>query len=77
MQFYNTFGYQWLEGSIRKDLDRGGRGDWADILSLASISRRAGYLERSPGIPYTIEEMAFLIEEMPQKMFDRVIGRYF
>ena len=26
--------------------------------------------------PYTIEEMAFLIEEMPQKMFDRVIGRY-
>ncbi len=58
MQFYNTFGYQWLEGSIRRDLDRGGRGDWADILSLASISRRAGYLERSPGIPYTIEEMA-------------------
>jgi len=31
---------------------------------------------RMKEFPYTIEEMAFLIEEMPQKMFDRVIGRY-
>lgn len=58
MDFYATFGYQWLEGSIRKDLDSAGRGVWADILSLASISRRVGFLERSQGIPYTDEELA-------------------
>lgn len=52
------FGYQWLEGSIRVDLDSSGRGVWADMLALASISRRAGYLERSIGIPYSEEELA-------------------
>jgi len=58
MQYLKMFGYQWLEGSIRVDLDSAGRGVWGDILALASISRRVGYLERSPGIPYTDKELA-------------------
>jgi len=57
MQYLKMFGYQWLEGSLRVDLDSAGRGVWADILALASISRRVGYLERSPGIPYTDQEL--------------------
>jgi hypothetical protein len=57
-QYCNLFGYQWLEGSIRIDLDSAGRGVWADILALASISRRVGYVERSQGIPYTDDELA-------------------
>lgn len=58
MRYLKIFGYEWLEGSIRKDLDSAGRGIWADILALASLSRRIGYLERSVGIPYTDQEIA-------------------
>lgn len=65
MQYYRNFGLNWLDGSIRVDLDSAGRGIWADLLALASVSRRAGYLERSKGIPYTIQEMAqrFRVDE--------------
>ena len=58
MRYLKIFGYEWLEGSIRRDLDSAGRGVWADILSLASISRRIGFVERSEGIPYTEKELA-------------------
>ena len=58
MRYLKIFGYEWLEGSIRRDLDSAGRGMWADILALASMSRRIVYLERSKGIPYTEKELA-------------------
>lgn len=58
MRYVKLFAYEWLEGSIRKDLDSAGRGVWADMLALGGLSRRIGYLERSKGIPYTNEELA-------------------
>ena len=58
MRYLKIFGYEWLEGSIRRDLDSAGRGMWADMLALASMARRIGYLERSQGIPYTDKELA-------------------
>lgn len=72
-QYCNLFGYQWLEGSIRVDLDSAGRGVWADLLALASISRRVGYIERSEGIPYSTQELADKFHaplELVQKTID-------
>ena len=58
MKYLKLFGQEWLDGSIRVDLDSSGRGVWADLLAMAQISRRVGYIERSEGIPYTNEELA-------------------
>lgn len=49
--------YEWLEGSIRRELTGAERAVWADLLALASLARRRGYVERSEGIPYTIREL--------------------
>lgn len=58
MQWHKTFNYEWLTGSIRKDLTAAGRGVWADVLATVGLSRRQGYLERGHGVPWTLEELA-------------------
>lgn len=54
-KLYNS---EWLEGSIRVDLTPAERSVWTDLLALAGLSRREGYIERSQGIPYTVIEIA-------------------
>lgn len=49
---------EWIEGTIRCDLAPAERGIWADLLVMAGISRREGYIERSQGVPYRVEELA-------------------
>lgn len=55
VKFYTT---EWLEGSIRVDLNPSERGVWADLLTMGGLSRREGHIERSVGIPYTDEQLA-------------------
>jgi hypothetical protein len=47
-----------LEGSIRKDLKPEERSVWSDLLDLCGKSRRWGYVERSEGMPYSVNELA-------------------
>lgn len=54
-KLYNN---EWLDGSIRVDLTPAERSIWADLLALAGLSRREGFIERSQGIPYTIRDLA-------------------
>lgn len=49
---------EWMEGSIRTDLTPAERSVWADLLVMAGVSRREGFIERSEGIPYTLEQLA-------------------
>lgn len=49
---------EWIEGSIRIDLTPAQRSVWADLLAMAALSRREGYIERSEGIPYTAQDLA-------------------
>lgn len=47
----------WIDGSIRRDLEPAERSVWADLLAMSGLSRREGYIERSPGIPFTYKEL--------------------
>lgn len=73
MKYLKIFGQEWLEGSIRVDLDSAGRGVWADLLAMAQISRRVGYIERAKGIPYTDEELALRFK-IPLELLQSVIA---
>jgi len=62
MEWHKIHSYRWLTGSIRKDLNPDERGVWADLLAMASLSRRRGYVERSEGIGFDKEFIAsFLV----------------
>lgn len=63
MPWFKLYSYEWLEGSIRRDLTGAERAVWADLLSLANMSRRRGYIERSEGIPYALDELADKFKE--------------
>lgn len=52
MEWHKINSYRWLTGSIRQDLTSEERGVWADLLAMASLSRRRGYVERSEGIGF-------------------------
>lgn len=73
LKYLKIFGQEWLEGSIRVDLDSAGRGVWADLLAMAQISRRVGYIERSEGLPYGDEELALRFK-IPLELLEEVIA---
>lgn len=73
LKYLKIFGQEWLEGSIRVDLDSAGRGVWADLLAMAQISRRVGYIERSEGLPYGDEELALRFK-IPLELLQSVIA---
>lgn len=52
---------EWLHGSIRVDLTPAERSVWADLLALAGLSRREGYLEYSEGLPYSEDDLVRLL----------------
>lgn len=58
LQWVKIYCLESLDGSIRRDLEPSERSVWYDLLLLAGLSRRPGYIERSKGIPYTIEEIS-------------------
>ena len=58
MKWLKLYTTEWIEGSIRVDLEPSERSIWADLLVMAALSRNEGHIERSAGIPYTIEQLA-------------------
>lgn len=58
MKWIKLYTTEWIEGSIRVDLEPSERSIWADLLVMAAISRAPGRIERSAGIPYTIDQLA-------------------
>lgn len=48
----------WLDGSIRKDLNAAETGVWADLLAMAGHSRNPGIIQFSQGIPYDRRDLA-------------------
>ena len=72
IKIYTT---EWLNGSIRVDLSPAERSVWTDLLALAGLSRREGYLERSQGIPLTIAEIADHIALHDEVLIKRTIEK--
>ena len=58
MKWVKLYTSEWIDGSIRIDLNPAERSMWADLLVLAGLSRREGYIERSQGIPFTFQDIA-------------------
>jgi hypothetical protein len=58
MRWVKLFTTEWIDGSIRTDLTPAERGVWADLIVLAGLSRREGHIERSEGIPFSVQEIA-------------------
>ena len=58
MRWTKMYNSEWIDGSIRIDLTPAERSVWSDFLALAGLSRRGGYIERSQGIPDTINELS-------------------
>ena len=58
MKWVKLYTSEWIDGSIRIDLTPAERSMWADLLVLAGLSRREGYIERSQGIPFTVQDIA-------------------
>ena len=48
----------WLDGSIRKDLNASETGVWADLLAMAGHSRNPGVIQFSRGMPYDHRDLA-------------------
>jgi len=59
-KWIRVFASEWIDGSVRSDLLPAERSVFIDLVALAGLSRddREGYVERSQGIPYTIEQLA-------------------
>ena len=74
--YHKTDSYQWINGSIREDLQPDERSIWADFLALAALSRegRRGYIERSEGIPYPKATLLTLLN-VPEELFDRAVKK--
>lgn len=58
MKWVKLHTLEWLEGSIRVDLTPPERSIWADLLAMAGLCRREGHIERSQGIPYSVDDLA-------------------
>ena len=58
MHWFKIYSYEWLEGSIRKDLTPAEQSVWVDLMATANMCRRRGHIERTEGIPYSLEELA-------------------
>lgn len=63
-----------LEGSIRIDLEPAERSVWSDLCDLCGKSRRWGIIERSEGIPYTIEDFAYKFKT-PSSIIESTIAK--
>ena len=74
MEWHKVHGYRWLTGSIRSDLHWYQIGVWADLLSLAGLGRRRGYIERSEGIGYDRAWIASFTRQ-PLKVLNDTIER--
>jgi len=70
--YHRVDDYKWIHGSIRQDLEPDERGVWADLLSLAGLTRepRRGYIERSEGVPYP-KKVLVCILNISDELFDR------
>lgn len=73
-RYIRLYTNEWLDGSIRSDLTPAERSVWGDLMTMAGISRREGYIERSKGIAYSHVALAsrFVI---PLKLLDSCIAK--
>ena len=74
MIWHKVDSLRWLDGSIRSDLEPAERGVWADLLALAALTRRRGYIERSEGIPYKRQHLAERFD-VPLKLLNSTITK--
>lgn len=73
-RYVRLYTHEWLDGSIRVDLNSAERGVWADFITLSGVSRREGYIERSAGIPYSDRELASRLN-VPLKLLQSTVAK--
>lgn len=64
--------HQWLEGTLRFDLDPAERSIWADLLALANECRVPGIIQSGEGFPFPHSYLANRFN-IPLELFDNTL----